>query len=244
MLSENQHTTLKWILLASGCGLLLLLIWMWASWVPYLDQMDKQLMVQLNFEGGSFADGFWFIFSQNKLAWTPFALAGIYSLYRYNNVEVRNKIFLILATALLVTILDRVSSGLIKGWVARLRPSHTAEIMQHLHYVNDYYGGQFGFVSSHAANMVGLCTWLCLFFKDRFARFTFIFFTVLMCYSRIYLGVHYPGDILCGALLGFVVAYGMHHLYCRYLPVNFGEARPRPFLLAFYVTFLALAVAA
>jgi undecaprenyl-diphosphatase len=89
--------------------------------------------------------------------------------------------------------------------VERPRPSHNPEMAGLVHIVNDYRGGQFGFVSSHAANFFGVATFLSSQFKNYKWSFVLLGWAALISYSRIYLGVHYPLDIICGAVLGAVI---------------------------------------
>ena len=89
----------------------------------------------------------------------------------------------------------------------RLRPCHNPEIQAQVDTLNGYCGGQYGFVSSHAANYFGIATFLSVLFfrKIRFFIPLIMFWAALIAYSRIYLGVHYPADICCGAILGIIL---------------------------------------
>jgi len=110
-------------------------------------------------------------------------------------------IFTILFIAIAVALCDR-TSVLIKILVERPRPTHDPEIANLVHIVNNYRGGMYGFVSSHAANFFGVATFLSNQFKHfRWSLFLFAW-AALIAYSRVYLGVHYPLDIICGATLG------------------------------------------
>ena len=118
----------------------------------------------------------------------------------------------VLAVGLVILIADQVSASIIKPPVARARPSHNPDLATTIHIVNGYRGGPFGFVSSHAANCFGIALFLAMLFKNRAFTWTMIVWATLMCYSRIYLGVHYPGDIVCGSLLGFLAAWAVYKL--------------------------------
>ncbi len=124
----------------------------------------------------------------------------------------RRTITVLLAIALVILIADRVSAGIIKPLVERARPSHNPDLQSTIHIVNGYRGGAFGFVSSHAANCFGIALLLAMIFKNRAFTCTMVVWATLMCYSRIYLGVHYPGDIVCGAILGFAAAWIVNKL--------------------------------
>ena len=107
---------------------------------------------------------------------------------------------------------DWISSGVIKNSVKRNRPSHNTEISQNVHLYSysdgaKYQGGTFGFVSSHAANSFAIATLAFLFLRKKSKRWSWLFlWAITVSYSRIYLGVHYPLDILGGAMVGVLVA--------------------------------------
>ena len=101
---------------------------------------------------------------------------------------------------------DFISSGIIKNAVQRLRPTHNPAIESLVHVVRGYRGGQFGFVSSHAANSFAAAVTVGLILPHRATLCSLLAWACLQCYSRMYLGVHYPGDILGGLLVGLACA--------------------------------------
>lgn len=173
--------------------------------IMLLNYTDHHAMVALNYFGNARADHFWWGYSQ-KLTWVPLALTALATAIHFHTGSWRQKTALVIGILALVALSDQISSGLIKPLVGRLRPSHDPSICLLLHYVGDYRGGMFGFVSGHAANTACVATLLCAVFRDRLTRLALILFAAMMCYSRIYLGVHFPGDTLCGALLGWGIA--------------------------------------
>ena len=151
--------------------------------------------------------------------WIPMILMLLYLLYFKKGW--RKTVAVVLAIALVILIADQVSASIIKPLVERARPSHNESLQSTIHIVNGYRGGPFGFVSSHAANCFGIALLLAMIFKNRLFTWTMVVWATLMCYSRIYLGVHYPGDIVCGAILGFLAAWLVYRIF-----VWFGKKHP------------------
>lgn len=109
--------------------------------------------------------------------------------------------------ALSILLADQLSSGLIKHLVERLRPTHDPALQDAVHVVAGYRGGPYGFVSSHAANFFALTTLITLVTRQRMVGACLLLWTLMQCYSRVYLGVHYPGDILGGMVVGVFVGW-------------------------------------
>jgi len=132
----------------------------------------------------------------------------------------KKSLFIFFAIALMILCTDQFS-GILKHTVQRLRPSNDPAFSQLVH-VFFKKGGQFGFVSAHAANTFAVATFTSLFFRNRkYAMFIFPW-AIIIAYSRIYLGVHYPGDVIFGAILGIGVGIGIYKL------LNFAESRLSP----------------
>lgn len=168
-----------------------------------LNYYDHVLMDLLNFNGGMILDNFWYWFSY-KWTWVPLYLIIIYVLWQ-RKTKVSHFCMMLLTAVLIVVLCDQIASGLIKPWAARLRPSHDPLIADALHYVNGYHAGKYGFVSSHAANTCGISIFIGTLFRKRIVHALLLLWVLFTCYSRIYLGVHFPGDILGGLLVGILV---------------------------------------
>jgi undecaprenyl-diphosphatase len=148
--------------------------------------------------------------------WLPLYLMLIFLLYKqYGN---KSLIIMLLSIIVLATC-DQVASHLIKENIQRLRPSHQPGLENYLHYVNGYRGGDFGFVSSHAANSFGLTAFLFFIFKfkQKWMSFFMIFVACIISYSRIYLGVHYPSDVIVGGIIGIIIGLSIHLVFIRYI---------------------------
>lgn len=172
---------------------------------------DKEATLFLNYNMGTYADSiFWCLSS--KLIWIPIAIFFLYLIAVKKDYSLAMKIFIVIGLAITITLCDQISSSLFKPLVARYRPSHDIEINAMLHYVNNYHGGRYGFMSSHAANAFGAALLGSKIIRKKY--FTIFIFTLatLVAYSRIYLGVHFLGDVVCGAIVGITVAYGIYYL--------------------------------
>jgi len=118
----------------------------------------------------------------------------------------KKALVIVLCVAAAAGLSDWISSGLIKHAVCRLRPTHEPALENMVHIVRDYRGGLYGFVSSHAANTMAVALTFSLFWRKWQATVPLMLWVALNCYSRMYLGVHYPGDILGGLLVGTLVS--------------------------------------
>ena len=173
------------------------------SLIDTLNIWDTNLFLFLNGLYSPFFDGFMFAVSA-KFTWIPLYLAVLFVVVRKWK---RESIWLVVALVLCIVISDQISSGLIKELVQRPRPSRAAELQGMVHLVNGYTGGKFGFVSSHAANAVGFALLTSLLFRNKAYSSVIFVWAIFTAYSRIYLGVHYPLDILGGCLVGVMAAF-------------------------------------
>ena len=146
----------------------------------------------------------------NKVFWIPFYILLLLLVVRQFK---KKALLIVLSIVVLITLSDQ-GSGLIKRSIARYRPCHNLNIQEHVHLINGC-GGKFGFVSSHAANAFALASFLSVLLKGRAKNFTAFIFTwaSVVSFSRIYSGVHYPADIVGGALLGCALGYLISSLY-------------------------------
>ena len=168
--------------------------------LDYLNDIDTDVLLAVNGLHDAFQDALWWMVSAKWSSLLIF-LALIWVLLHQN----RRHTLLALAMLVLAFLLaDQVSSGLIKQLVERLRPTHNPALGDAVHIVNGYRGGMYGFVSSHAANSFAAATFIALLLRNRAVTIGMTVWALLQCYSRVYLGVHYPGDILGGMAVGML----------------------------------------
>jgi len=167
-----------------------------------LKSLDTDLFGLINRHFSPFFDNFMYAVSE-KLIWIPLYISVLFLLIKTRKKEA---IWLILALILCIVISDQVSSGILKDLVKRLRPSHAEDLKGMVHLVRNYSGGLYGFASSHAANAFGFALLSSLIFKRKLYTYSIFTWAAITAYSRIYLGVHYPLDVLGGAVIGIVAA--------------------------------------
>jgi len=179
--------------------------------IDKLLQLDTDLFLFLNSLHSDFFDQImWFI--SGKIQWLPLYALLIFFIIR----KFKIKSIIILASLILAIVFsDQISVHLFKDVFQRLRPCHNPQIAYLVHIVNNHCGGQYGFVSSHAANTFALATFISYLFKNKYVSYSILIWATIVSYSRIYLGVHYPGDVICGALLGTIlgISFYKHSLY-------------------------------
>ncbi|MEN8928492.1 MAG: phosphatase PAP2 family protein [Flavobacteriales bacterium] len=164
-------------------------------------QLDTDLFLFLNESNSPFWDEIMYWVS-HKFFWVPFYAFLVFLLFKKYGLQ--KAIILTLLIIATFALCNTLSVEAFKNVFHRLRPCHNQEISGLVHLVNDHCGGQWGFVSSHATNVFGLATITSFFLSKKIKYFSLLIFlwAAVVSYSRIYLGVHYPLDIFCGALLG------------------------------------------
>ncbi len=168
-----------------------------------LIELDRYLTLLINGWHSPFGDHFFFLYSK-VWVWIPFYIAYLFIFIKKEKAQAW---IFVVSMITVVLIADQVSSGLLKPLVERLRPSHDPLLENSIHIINGYRGGSYGFVSSHAANSAGLAFLLAWVVRNRFNTICLILWAVLTSYSRIYLGVHFVGDILGGIAVGLFAAF-------------------------------------
>ncbi|MDR1273270.1 MAG: phosphatase PAP2 family protein [Odoribacteraceae bacterium] len=180
-----------------------------------LQEWDKTLFLLLNGVHHPYWDYFASIFT-GKEAWGLMYASILYVLCK--NFDWKTVVLTTLAFALVIVVADQLCSSVLRPCFARPRPSREPGIMEIVHLINGRRGGAFGFPSAHAANTAALATFIILFFRRRWLSAFFIAWTLATCYTRVYVGVHYPGDLLAGIVTGVAsgaAVYGIYRLALR-----------------------------
>ncbi len=168
-----------------------------------IKEVDEKIFLLINQNHCSACD-FIFFWASDRWIWIPFYAVLMYALYR----NAGRNFFIILMAVIVLIVLSDQFSVLIKNSVMRYRPCHNLILQERVHLVNEYCGGIYGFVSSHAANTSALSLLLILFLRKKIKWITpvMISWCFFIGYSRIYLGQHFPADIIGGWILGIILA--------------------------------------
>nr|WP_315150598.1 phosphatase PAP2 family protein [uncultured Flavobacterium sp.] len=170
--------------------------------------LDTQLFIYLNSLGSETYDGLWLIITK-QVNWIPFFLLLFYLIYK--KLGIKQTGYLLIFVAVLVFATDQ-TTNLFKNTFQRPRPCNNPEINTFIRIVQSR--TSFSFFSGHAANTMAVATFLYLIFKNQFKYFWLLFlWPLIFAYSRIYLGLHYPIDILTGYLFGFILGWLMYKVY-------------------------------
>jgi len=167
--------------------------------IDFLKDIDTQLFLFLNGINGPIGD-FVMYWLSHRFIWIPLYAFLLFLLFRHYGIKA---LIMLVLIVLLITISDQASVHLFKNVFQRLRPCHEPAL-EGMVYTLGRCGGRFGFISSHASNSFALATFMALVLwnKVRTMAVIMLVWAAMVSYSRVYLGVHYPGDIIAGALVG------------------------------------------
>lgn len=179
-----------------------------------ISNIDTQLFMLLNGSDSSFLDGIMMVIT-NGVTWIPLYIALMLLVVKNN--ESMSQIVLICCCALACVLLSTLAADLLaKPYFARWRPSSDPVIKYTVDVVGNYRPGKYGFFSAHAANTFSLALFLSLWVRNKTFTIAMMAWSMLNCYSRIYLGAHYPSDIFVGLVVGGAIAGSLYFL-CRHL---------------------------
>lgn len=186
------------------------------------ESIDRAIVLWVNGCHVDWLDELMWIVSA-KATWIPFYL--ILAFLFIKTLGVKKGGLFLLGAIVSVILADAISVNVFKNVIERYRPSHNLLLQGKLHFYEIkpgefYQGGQFGFVSSHAANFGAICSFACLTLRNKISNIAWILFVVwvLVCFSRLYLGVHYLSDLVAGGLLGSLIAFGLYKIICKFVP--------------------------
>lgn len=224
--------------------------------IDSLSALDSQLTVAVNAMHNPYFDQFMFLFS-NKWIWVP--MYAMILIILYKRYSWKAALLFFVAIALTITITDQLCASIIRPLIERMRPANPDEpLSQVIHVVNGYRGGPYGFPSCHAANSFALATFLTLLRRRWLFGAVVFLWAALNAYSRLYLGVHFAGDLIVGAIIGSLVGFGLFAITARTARLQWFSGQPlRPtitlpapltsydlLLIAFGITTAIIAIAA
>lgn len=184
-----------------------------------INNLDHELFLFLNGLHVDWLDPV-MTFISSELGWIPFYVILLYLVFK--KLGWKGLLFVIIGVVILITCSDQLSSHVFKPVFHRFRPCHDPLIQDLVYLPNGHCGGQYGFISSHACNTFALASFITLIMKKFYKKIGILMFiwATLVAYSRIYMGVHFPGDVLCGAAVGLILGFGIGFLTNKFLLKN------------------------
>ena len=176
--------------------------------IDFLESVDHTLIQTINGFNSEFMDEFMWFFSGSFIV-IPIVLLISWTLYK--SYSLRESGWILFGIIITIALADLSSVYLFKEVFMRYRPSHHIELSQQLHFYqfdngDVYIGGKYGFVSSHAANYFSLLVLVYGLIQQYWMKILLVLIVLIILYSRVYLGVHYVSDVICGAILGYLIA--------------------------------------
>ena len=178
-----------------------------------LIHFDKELLLWFNGSNSLFLDSLIMTLTNAK-TWIPLYLSLFYVVLK-SNATVKDILLVLAAAGACVLLAGTIDDTIVKPLVARWRPGHDPEIGMLVDTVDGYRGGKYGFFSAHASNTFSIAVFFSLLMRQRLFTVFMVSYSLINCYTRMYLGVHYPGDITVGLLWGGLVGWGVYKGYCR-----------------------------
>lgn len=183
------------------------------SILDWFDQIDKSVLLAINSHYNDYFDVF-MMWVSDKWIWVPMYCTIFYIVVKTKKIE---SVIIVLGLVLTVVLCDQFSASVCKPLFHRFRPAQDPEIGSLCHVVCGYGTSLYGFVSSHAANTIGVAVFFSLVFRNKLFEMFIFFWAIINCYSRMYLAAHYLGDIVCGAIVGALFGWFCYWLYQKTL---------------------------
>tara|TARA_B100001250_G_scaffold300496_1_gene262194 strand:+ start:94 stop:669 length:576 start_codon:yes stop_codon:yes gene_type:complete len=184
--------------------------------IENLIEIDKQIFIFLNNLGSETWDFFW-LFLSNRMV--MFCIIMLFVIYHCYKIEIKKSFFIISFFIICLGITDFLHVLLFKNLFMRLRPCWETDIVSQIRPLLLDCGGQYGFISGHAANSAAMVTFLIYSFKNmnKFLKYILLIWVLFVSYSRIYLAKHYPLDIVVGIAFGCLIGVLTFNIYQIYL---------------------------
>lgn len=174
-----------------------------------IEEIDQNLFLALNFDGGPLLNIFFWIVT-SKIIWIPLYLFILWLFYR--KVGLRNMLIAAAIIGIMVGMIDQ-SCNFFKDVMPSPRPSHDPELAGKVHTIYEYWGGKSGTASAHAAISFGIAIFSSLLIRKKRFTVAILMWAMLVAYSRVYSGMHYPTDLLLGLVVGMGLSLLMHWFY-------------------------------
>lgn len=178
-----------------------------------INQLDHTLTLLINGSDSIFWDNVMYTVT-NTFSWSMVIVALLVIIFKNNSIK--NTLIILLTIALLIFVADRICSGLVKPMVARWRPAQDPQLMYMVDVVRGYRGGRFGFFSGHACNTMCMAVFLSMLFRSAKVTLVLIFWSLTTTFTRLYLGVHYLGDVCVGWCVGIILGLLFYYLMRRF----------------------------
>lgn len=189
-----------------------------------VESIDKQLLLAVNGSDSPFLDRLVCFLTEGE-TWIPLYLGLLYMVLKNNN-SIAKLLSVLGAVAVCYLITGCFDDTIVKTLVARWRPTHDPDIGMMVQIVDGYRGGHYGFFSAHACNTISVAIFFYWLTRNRTLTTTLVFWSLLNCWTRLYLGVHYPSDILVGLIWGFCAATGVYYIYSRLMQRLYLDKQP------------------
>lgn len=185
------------------------------GFLNWLQNVDRAALLAVNGSNSLFLDSVVHVLT-TATTWIPLYLSLFYIVVKNHNTVQRIAI-IVGCAGLCILFAGAMDDLIVKPTVARWRPTHDPVIGTLVDVVDGYRGGKYGFFSAHACNTFSIAIFFCWLVRSKVLSFTLVLWSFVNCWTRLYLGVHFPGDILVGLTWGFTVGTSVYFFYLRVL---------------------------